>query len=237
MNQSTIAIIYAMEKERATFLEFLTNIEVISYMNVPFYSGIYQSYRIVLAQCGVGKVNAAVVTTLLLDHFQPILLINSGIAGGYDRGLQPLDIIIADQVIYSDVDMTTDITTDLAYGQLQDMPVSFPTASHLIDNINTDDIVVRKLHRGTILTGDQFVTDYYQIDRLVHLHFAEQNVKAIDMESGAIAQVCYLYQTNCLIVRAISDVIGSNNPFEYQSFSTAAANLSCAVVKRIISSL
>lgn len=211
----TYGIIVAMEKEIVHFKEVFKCIKEHNICNITFYEGIYLDNRIVFTKAGIGKVNAAVATTLLIEHFSPSLVINTGIAGGYNQELKPLDIVVADNVFYSDVDMTSPIAGSYKYGQIEGLPDGFETSYRLLNNV--DDCKI-----GSILTGDQFVDNYEKCNFLVKQYFNDQNVLAFDMESGSIAQICTLNKVDFIIMRAISDIIGSTNEFDYLSFSTKA---------------
>lgn len=211
----TYGIIVAMEKEIVHFKEVFKCTKEHNICNITFYEGIYLDNRIVFTKAGIGKVNAAVATTLLIEHFSPSLVINTGIAGGYNQELKPLDIVVADKVFYSDVDMTSPIAGSYKYGQIEGLPDGFETSYRLLNNV--DDCKI-----GSILTGDQFVDNYEKCNFLVKQYFNDQNVLAFDMESGSIAQICTLNKVDYIIMRAISDIIGSTNEFDYLSFSTKA---------------
>ena len=211
----TFGIIVAMEKEIVHFKEIFNCTKVHNICNISFYEGFYLDNKIVFTKAGIGKVNAAVATTLLIEHFSPSLVINTGIAGGYSKELKPLDIVVADKVFYSDVDMTSPIAGAYKYGQIEGLPDGFETSYNLLNNI--DDCKI-----GSILTGDQFVDNYEKCDSLVKKYFDKQNVLAFDMESGSIAQICTLNKIDFIIMRAISDIIGSTNEFDYLTFSTQA---------------
>ncbi len=230
MQQKIIGIICAMDLEMITITKKLDNIIIEKKLNYEFQIGDFLNNKIVVVKCGIGKVNAGIVSLLLIEHYSPDLVINSGIAGGYCQNLKPLDIVVAEQTVYSDADMTSDAFTNLRYGQLQDLPLCFEADKHIIKYLKNN----QNLFFGTIMTGDQFVTDYDKTDKIVKNYFADLNILACDMESCAVAQSCYLTNTPFVIVRAISDIIGSSNGFDYQTFAPKAANNSANLVETII---
>lgn len=233
MKNKTIAIICAMDKERESFLSILNNIEVTHILNQEFLDGTYHSNKIIITVCGIGKVNAAIISTLLLEHFNPDLVINSGIAGGYNRTLKTLDVLVCDKIVYSDVDMTSDDFSEVKYGQLQDMPPYFMTDRVIFESFKKLNIGPF-IHYGDIASGDQFVTDYKKVSTLIQDHLSDYNIFACDMESASIAHTCFLFKKPVFIVRAISDIIGSNVPLEYTSFSNKASNEAMKIVMAII---
>ncbi len=221
-----IGIIAAMDKEIAALREKIKYIEEISIMNQIFYIGIVNEKKVVFTISGIGKVNAAITTTLLIEHFHPQLVINSGIAGGYLSSLKTLDIIVANKVIYSDVDMTSDIIGCFPYGQIEGSPEYFVPKYQLI---NSNECIF-----GAIMSGDQFVDDYVKAKELIDKHFSNYDVIAVDMESASISQVCTKYKTDFLIIRSISDIIGKSNGMDYNTFSILASNKSCDIVFEVI---
>lgn len=233
MKQKIIAIICAMDIELDGYKKILTNSFVEQIIGQEFIIGDYLNNKLVITKCGIGKVNAAAITLLMIEHYNPDLLVNSGIAGGYAKCLKTLDVVIAEQVVYSDVDMTTDAFTDLRYGQLQDLPLTFKSSDVVLNKIRNLKLN-NNIYFGTIMTGDQFVTDYDKTDKIVSNYFTDLNVLACDMESCAIAHVCYLTKTNFIIVRSISDLIGSSDVFDYQTFAPIAAKNATDLVNYII---
>lgn len=230
MHQKIIGIICAMDLEMITITKKIDNLTKEKILNYEFQIGDYLDNKIVIVKCGIGKVNAGIVSLLLIEHYNPDLVINSGIAGGYHRDLKPLDIVIAEKAIYSDVDMTTDAFTDLRYGQLQDLPLYFESDNRIISYLKSK----QNLFFGSIMTGDQFVTDFAKTDQIVKKYFLDLNIIACDMESCAVAHCCYLTKTPFIVVRSISDIIGSTNSLDYQMFAPIAANNSANLVELII---
>lgn len=233
MKQKIIAIICAMDIELEGYKKNLNNLVIEHIIGQEFLIGDYLNNKLVITKCGIGKVNAAAITLLMIEHYNPDLLINSGIAGGYAKCLKTLDVVVADQVVYSDVDMTTDAFTNLRYGQLQDLPFTFKSNVQILNKIKELKLN-NNIYFGTIMTGDQFVIDYDKTDKIVSNYFNDLNVLACDMESCAIAHVCYLTNTSFIIVRSISDLIGSSDAFDYQTFAPIAANNATEIVNYII---
>lgn len=226
---NTIGIIVAMEKEMALLKEKIGHIVEEEIMNQSFYIGEFAKKKIIFTTSGIGKVNAAVTTILMIEHFQVDLIVNSGIAGGYSDFLKPLDMIIANKIVYSDVDMTSPVIGSLPYGQMEGSPIYFLPSFSLCKIENT--------HFGTILSGDQFVDNYEKTAELVNKHFSDYDIIAVDMESASIAHVCTKYQIAFLVIRSISDIIGHSSDMDYNLFSCLASNQSCNIVLEIIKSL
>ena len=233
MKHKIIAIICAMDIELDGYRNLIQNLSIEQIVGHEFLVGDYSDNKLVITKCGIGKVNAAAITLLMVEHYKPDLIINSGIAGGYAKSLKTLDVVVAEKVVYSDVDMTTDAFTDLRYGQLQDLPLTFKSNEEVLNKVRNLKLS-NNIYFGTIMTGDQFVTDYRKTDNIVSTHFNDLNVLACDMESCAIAHICYLTKTAFIIVRSISDIIGSSNAFDYQTFAPKAAKNATDLVNYII---
>src|SRR5699024_10659166 len=141
--------------------------------------------HVVLLKSGIGKVNAAMATTILMERFNPSLVINTGSAGGFAENLSVGDIVISDEVIHHDVDATA---FDYEYGQVPQMPVSYLADPDLLDKTK---IIVEGLdipyELGLLATGDTFMSDERQINNVKALF---PKMIAAEMEGAAIAQVC-----------------------------------------------
>lgn len=215
--KKTYGIIVAMTKEITVLKEKITILREHQICNFTFLEGKYNECRVIFTTSGIGKVNAGITTILMIEHFKPDYIINTGIAGGYEKTLKPLDIIIPSKVLYSDVDMTAEAAGAYPYGQLEGLPMHFSPNLELIQD--------KEIYcGGTILTGDQFVANYEKIDNLIKEKFPSYEIMGCDMESGAISHVCTLNNVDFIIIRTISDIIGSTSSFDYNIFSTQAAN-------------
>lgn len=183
---------------------------------------------IVLAQCGIGKVCAAVGTVEMIRHFFPDCILNTGVAGGIDVRLRVMDMVVGKEVAYHDVWCGT----GNEMGQVQGMPARYEADGKLLSAALsvTSDIA---LWAGLICSGDQFITDRMALEG-IKKNFPEG--LAVDMESGAIAQVCHMYATPFLSCRIISDTPGQaeNHALQYKDFWTAAPEKSFEILKQLV---
>jgi len=223
-----IAIIAAMEAEVQYLRKHINNHEVYDFQGYTYHIGDIKGQKIVLVQSGIGKVNAAMSTVLLLEHFSVSEIINTGSAGGVGSDLSIGDVIVADEAVYNDVDVTT---FGYDYGQVPKMPASF----------STDETTVREFIKameksnfsyvvGMIASGDQFVSDMSQLQHVLRTY---PTLQAVDMEATAIAQVCYQYMIPLVIVRSISDLVKNTQKSsneEFQQYLAVAAQHSTAVI-------
>lgn len=198
-----IGIIIAMERELAPYLKDAPYTEA-GYKGKKFYSLKIGGQGVVICFAGVGKVNAAYSATLMIEKYSPEFIINTGTSGGLgESGI--FDIIIADKLVQHDCDTT-------ALGDppgLAGMPVGkiyFETDKKLSDMFFTE---IKNAKRGVLASGDVFVADKTRAKEIVH----NFNAVACDMESGAVAQVCYLAGVPVVVIRGVSDIAGGENSF------------------------
>ena len=218
-----IGIICALDKELLHFEEELKLTEVKEVMGYSFKVGKINNHEVVLTKCGMGKVASGIVCTLLIEHFKPELIINSGIAGGFKKGLKPLDILNVTKVGCYDIDMVLDGTL---FGSITGEPRFLEQNKELKTTSNVNVI------SGTIMSADCFQSDRNACNKVFDKHFSEEDIIAVDMESYSIALICDKYHVDWCIVRAISDIIGEESQIDsYQEFASIAANNAFLLIK------
>ena len=223
-----IGIIVAMRKELDLLLPLLQDSEESRMSGLEFHRGKVGGHDVMVMQCGIGKVNAAMGTLMLVNHFAPNYVINSGVAGGADRKVNVMDVVAGARVAYHDVWCGP----ESVLGQVQGLPLYYEGASRLLDLLpDRDDI-----HKGLICSGDQFIDKMEDVERIKG-NFPD--ALAVDMESGAIAQVCHQCGVPFLALRVISDSPGANhdNTSQYLDFWNDAPQETFVLVKDIISRL
>lgn len=223
----TIGIINAMQKEHQQLASLLQGTGEVKDGPFSFVEGEWNGSRIVLMASGIGKVNAAVGAVELIRRYSPDAVVNTGVAGGIDPVLQVMDVVVGARVAYHDVDCGPEVEA----GRVQGLPLYYEGAPALLESVmklKTD----TRLHSGLICSGDQFIMDKTQLAQIKN-RFADG--LAVDMESGAIAQVCYLYQTPFLSFRIISDTPGAEGHIEqYQNFWETMAERSFGVTRALL---
>ena len=195
---------------------------------------------IVLWQCGIGKVNAAVGTMRLYAEHHPDAILSTGLAGGIDPLMRVMDVLAATQAVYHDVDCG--FSPDCVYGQIQGLPARFDADQLLLDHalatakLTTADGQPSTLRTGLICTGDQFITDRERQNDIKR-HFPDGF--ACDMESAAIAQTCHLLGVPFLSLRVISDTPGNtdNHQQQWAEFLASMCDRSFHFVKRFLETL
>jgi len=223
-----IGIIVAMHKELELLLPLLQDSEKSRMGGFVFYRGRVGRHDVIAMQCGIGKVNAAMGTLTLVNAFLPDFVINSGVAGGADLAVSVMDVVAGDRVAYHDVWCGPESLV----GQIQGLPLYFEGASRLLELLpERDDI-----HKGLICSGDQFIDKKEDVERIKG-NFPD--ALAVDMESGAIAQVCCLCNVPFLALRVISDSPGAShdNTKQYLDFWNDAPQETFMLLKDIIKGL
>ena len=228
--QKTIGVLTAMSVEFRQVAAMLQDTETVQSGPQEFLVGTLEENRVVLLQCGIGKTNAATGVTNLILTFHPDYIISTGVAGGIDAVLDVMDIVIGKGVCYHDVYCGENCDP----GQVQGLPKFFKGDEGLVavaTSLKTDVRIVP----GLICTGDQFVTSRDELD-VIKKKYPEG--LAVDMESGAIAQVCHLWNVPFLSFRIISDTPGVKAHFDqYLNFWDTMADKSFAVTKEFLSKI
>lgn len=228
-----IAVIGAMEEEVELLRAAISNPKTTVIANSEYTEGTYEGKDVVLLKSGIGKVNAAMSTTILLHEFKPDIVINTGSAGGYDENLEVGAIVISDEVRHHDVDATI---FGYEIGQVPQMPPAFKSDANLMQ---AAELAVQKIgeHQaatGLITTGDAFMNDPVRVE-VVRKQFP--TMKAVEMEAAAVAQVCYQFGTPFVVIRALSDIAGKESNISFDEFLPVAAKHSTQVVLETIKSL
>ena len=186
--------------------------------------------ELVLMQCGIGKVNAAAGTADLIHAHHPDCIISTGVAGGIDKCLKVMEVVVSSRIVYHDVWCGE----GNAYGQVQGLPLYFEGNRTLLDcalGLASE----TRIHDGLICTGDKFITDRTELNE-IKKQFPDG--LAVDMESGAIAHVCYLNKISFISFRIISDTPGVDHHFEqYLNFWGEMADRSFGVTHAFLSAL
>jgi adenosylhomocysteine nucleosidase len=228
-----IGILGAMDQEIALLKESLSELTSSQKSHLTFYSGQLNGIEVVLVKCGIGKVAAAVATTMLIEHFSPDYVINTGSAGGFDTDLNIGDLVIASHTQHHDVDITH---FGYELGQSAGMPLSFQCDATLIHAAEQAAVKLAevKTKRGLVCTGDSFIGSDEAAARLREL-FPE--MCAVEMEGVAIGQTCHLMNTPFLVIRSLSDIAGKTSSVSFASYLEQAAKHSALLVMAMITEL
>ncbi|WGW00836.1 5'-methylthioadenosine/S-adenosylhomocysteine nucleosidase [Vibrio sp. YMD68] len=225
-----IGIIGAMEQEVTILKQAISNCKEVNKAGCNFFSGELNGVDVVLLQSGIGKVAAAIGTTILLDEYQPDVVINTGSAGGFDSTLNLGDVVISTEVRHHDADVTA---FGYEIGQMAGQPAAFLADSNLMDIAEKALAQMEDKHavRGLICTGDAFVCSAER-QTFIRTHFP--TVIAVEMEASAIAQTCHQFNVPFVVVRAISDVADKESPMSFEEFLPLAAQSSSEMVIKMV---
>jgi adenosylhomocysteine nucleosidase len=196
---------------------------------------VFKNSDVLVEKCGIGKVNAALGAQRMINEFHPDCIISSGCAGGNGDDINVQDVVVSKELCYHDVYCGKAIDDTTIYGQVQGLPARYQADPYLLSkaiSLQPTDIA---LHPGLIVTGDWFVDSKDKMREIVG-HFPE--AKAIDMESCAIAQTCYINKVPFISFRVISDVpLRDTNASQYHNFWDTIAEHSFQVTKTFVESL
>ncbi|MEB6611376.1 5'-methylthioadenosine/adenosylhomocysteine nucleosidase [Staphylococcus pasteuri] len=227
-----IGIIGAMEEEVAILKDKLVNLSEINVAHVKFYKGELNQKEVVITQSGIGKVNAAISTTLLIEKFNPKYILNTGSAGALDENLSIGDVLISDNITYHDADATA---FGYALGQIPQMPEKYEANQNLINE--TSEVVKQQnlnAKVGLIVSGDSFIGSAEQ-RKTIKTQFSD--AMAVEMEATAIAQTCYQFKVPFIITRAVSDLANGEADMTFEEFLGKAAVSSSEMVELLVGKL
>jgi adenosylhomocysteine nucleosidase len=207
-----ILIICAMQEELdAVIASFKQPHEIVKVKQFTYYKLIQDKAIVYLVLCGIGKVNAALITQFMLNQVDFDYVFNVGVAGALVANLKLADIVIANSTVEHDVDVTA---FDLPLGQIPRMDIfDFKADQYLLAIAIKIQQQIPNINIGRIVSGDQFISDKVKAEFLGN-HFT---ALACDMEAAAIAHVCHVNNVACLIIRCLSDTSGQDED-AFQSF-------------------
>ena len=193
---------------------------------------------VIVKKCGIGKVNAALGAAEMIDQHHPDVIISSGCAGGNGDDVNIQDVVVSTELVYHDVYCGEAIGHSV-YGQVQGLPERFKADPMLLDKASRLSLLTSQLsiniHPGLIATGDWFVDSKDKMREIIG-HFPE--AKAIEMESAAIAQTCYLRHVPFISFRVISDIpLRDTDASQYHDFWNTIAEHSFQITKTFVESL
>jgi len=228
MTTQPIAVLTAIPEEIAAFGAHLAKTDQETVAGISVYHGTLDGRSVVLAESGIGKVNAALAATILFDRFGCGGIIFSGVAGGVDPNLDVGDLVIAEHVIQHDYGAMVQGTLEVYRAGSLPFPqfrgeLALKANPALIDRARG---VLAEARFGTILTGDYYLGCGQTRERL----FSSFGGKAVDMESAAVAQVAEAFGAPWLIIRALSDLAGEDSQLDFQVFAAQAAKTAAAAV-------
>ena len=225
-----VGIIGAMEEEISAIKQLMTDIKVIEIASLTFFKGKIENKNVVLAKSGIGKTLSALTTTILVSNFDLDFVINVGTAGGIKEEINPLDVIVSKRVAQSDFDLT-----EFGYKQnFDEKRISFNADENLIEQLRTlnlDNVIF-----GDIVSSDTFISNQDQVNKILN-NFP--SALCADMEAGSIAMTLDHFKIPFIVIRSISDVVGSdiNNAIAFKEYLKIASKRSANITKQLIKNL
>lgn len=226
MTMNKIAIIGAMEQEVALLRSNILDLTTEHHGGFEYNLGHIGDKEVILLKSGIGKVNAAIGTALLIKLYAPDCIINTGSAGGFHPELEVGDIVISSAVCHHDVDVTP---FGYELGQVPGSPSCFlpdaalvQVAKESIEALNE----VAHMH-GLIATGDRFM---HHPDDVSNTRERFPDMIACEMEAAAIAQTCHAFEVPFVITRSLSDIAGKDNAVTFEHYLEKAATHSAKLI-------
>jgi adenosylhomocysteine nucleosidase len=228
-----IAIIGAMEEEVALLRSNIEEPQVETIAGYEFTIGKMDGVDVILLRSGIGKVNAALSTTILMQKFAPDYCINTGSAGGSNPELNVGDVVISTEVRHHDVDVTA---FGYEYGQVPQMPAAFLANETLVQIAKecAEEIDDVQVVQGLIATGDSFMSDPERVKTVQGIF---PDLQAVEMEAAAVAQVAYQFNIPFVIIRSLSDIAGKESGISFEQYLDKAAVNSATLVMKIVSAI
>lgn len=229
-----IAILGAMDQEVELLKNSLQDTKTSELQHLTVYTGTLHSVEVLLVKCGIGKVASSVATTLLIQHYHPDYVVNTGSAGGFDTSLKVGDLVIGSGVQHHDVDLT-----NFGYepGQVAGGdPAIYPCDETLISAAEkaAETLAEIKNVRGLICTGDAFIGND---DKVAELRKTFPEMSAVEMEGAAIGQTCHILNTPFVVLRSLSDIAGTASTMSFQQYLDIAGKNSAQLVMGMIKEL
>ena len=224
-----LGIIGAMAVEVETLKSEMSNLTVTKKAGMEFYDGVLEGLPVVVVQCGVGKVNAAMCAQVLCDCFDVTHLVNTGIAGSLCAELDIGDLLISCDAMYHDFDVQH---FGYEMGEVPGMGrLTFPADEEMIGSAVAAAETVNPGHSrvGRVASGDMFVAEKRVKEDII----AKTQALCTEMEGTAIAHVAFRNKLPFVILRAISDKADDSAEMDYPTFEAIAAHR-CAQVARIM---
>jgi len=228
----TVGIVVAMDEEREEIVNLMKDVELEQVYNLRFLKGTIEGKKCIVIKCGVGKVNAARATQVMLDHFKIDYIINLGVAGALSSMLDVGDVVIAKKVVQHDFDITA---FGHSKGYITGVGAFIESNHNLLEEFSSvlEEMPERnyKIKMGIVATGDIFCTESWMKDKIR----AKFNADVVDMECAAIAQVCYLSEKPFIAIRSISDSPNGNNVSVYDNNLKFASKRCANILKEFLS--
>ena len=228
----SIGIIVATDEELIETKNIMDSFEEKNVFELTFIKGKISNKKVIAVKCGIGKVNAARTTQILIDKFDVDKIINIGAAGGVNPELKIQDIVIGERLVQYDFDVSS--SGDYEKGEIQGVGKYIKSDYELINVCRR--VLEKRIEKdvnviiGTIATADIFCSDPEDARKARE----EFEADCVEMEGAAVAQVCYLDKVPFLVIRGISDTPDGENEMEYYTYCHIAAKRAADLLQDLL---
>lgn len=229
-----LGIIGAMDVEVETLKSALSDCKTTKVSDMEFYEGKLSEKEVIVVKCGIGKVNAGRCVQILADKFDVSAVVNTGIGGGIGDGLEVSDIVIGNELVQHDFDVSGfGYAKGYMFSGDTDKPTVYKCDAELLEKLKSaskECLDEKRIKVGRIATGDVFVSDFDKKKEIKETFDA----KVCEMEGGAIAQTAVANGLPFVVVRAISDLADGSASESYEEFEKETAYLCADIIKRFV---
>ncbi len=226
-----IGIIFAMNEELEALKQYLDIKREYTIFDLTFYEAVVNNNLCILVEGGIGKVNSARSTQILIDNLEVEYIINIGVAGSVSKKLDICDIVLGEKLVQHDFDITA---FNHEKGYIPNVGTYINSDEFLLTIANEVGIENNlPIKRGVIASGDIFCTKLDMANK-INTKF---NALCVEMEGASIAQVCFLSHVPFLIIRSISDSLNNNNVMTYEEFLLKASKVVAEFILKILERL
>jgi adenosylhomocysteine nucleosidase len=230
-----VCIIGAMDEEVLEFLSHSDVSRVAERTHFRVHEATLFDVPVVIIKCGVGKVFASLITQHMIDTYSPAAVISTGVAGGLSRDLSIGDVVVSRDTAHHDMDVRA---LGFARGHIPFTDLRFFSADENLARLALSADLTDRSHKlvsGRILTGDQFISG---ARHETHGYLTEElDGDAVDMESAAIGQTCFVNEVPFVSIRTLSDMADGSAHVDFNKFLPEVVSNSFHIVKRVLEGL
>ena len=218
-----IGIISAMDIEMKTLVHLLKDKKKKVHAGLDYYTGKLDGVDVVICRCGVGKVNAAMHTQILIDLYKPKALIQNGIAGSLSPDVGAFDLVIGSELVYHDMQ-------DFVIKNFEPLEPVYYSDEKLLNKAIEVAGDEGGVHVGRIATGDSFVSSSKEKQDI----FKRTKALCTEMEGCAVAHTAYLNKVPFVVIRCISDSADDNASVDFGEFQNVASDCLVDMITHLV---